>query len=217
MTNIPDKDEVADSNSAGPNEENPPKTVENTDLSAGSSFPANVTKRPETRLTQPVSGVVTGVVAAAPHPGYGPTHRVLPSPCWLWDRSLDQDGYGYFRRDGRHVRAHIHFYERENGPVPEGMELDHTCRNRACVNPDHLEPVTHLENCRRGRLVKTGMTIEKAREARQLRAEGVSYADISARLNIGKSLVAQIVTNRCWKEEGDAVLRLRLAAGRGAL
>ncbi len=125
--------------------------------------------------------------------------RNTASPDAVSDTVSPHPGYG--RHDGRHVRAHIHFYEREHGPVPEGMELDHTCRNRACVNPDHLEAVTHLENCRRGRLVKTGMTIEKAREARQMRAGGASYADISERMGIGKSLVAQIVTNRCWKDE----------------
>ncbi len=80
------------------------------------------------------------------------------------------------------------------------LELDHLCRNRACVNPDHLEAVTHLENCRRGRLVKTGMSIEKARECRRLRASGMKQREIAEQLNIGQSLVAQIISNRCWNE-----------------
>jgi hypothetical protein len=147
------------------------------------------------------SDAVPDTVRAGPHPGYGVAFHKLLTGCWVWQRSFDDDGYGYFRRNRKVVRAHVHYYEQKHGPVPDGMEVDHLCRNRACVNPDHLEAVTHLENCRRGRLVKTGMTIEKAREARRMKAEGVRHKEIGARLGIGISLVAQIVTNRCWREE----------------
>jgi hypothetical protein len=135
-----------------------------------------------------------------PHSGYGPPFQRLKTPCHIWRRSFDDDGYGYFRSDRQHIRAHIYYWEREHGPVPRGLELDHTCRNRACVNPDHLEAVTHLENCRRGRLVKTGMTIEKARTAREMKAAGKTQREIGEHLGIGISLVAQIVGNRCWKD-----------------
>ncbi|WP_369010576.1 HNH endonuclease signature motif containing protein, partial [Bacillus cereus] len=47
------------------------------------------------------------------------------------------------------MRAHRYVYENLSGPIPEGMELDHLCRNPPCVNPDHLDPVTHEENMRR--------------------------------------------------------------------
>lgn len=137
---------------------------------------------------------------AQPHPSYGPAFTRLKTPCHVWQRSFDEDGYGYFRHKGKVIRAHIHYYVGKFGPVPVGMELDHTCRNRACVNPDHLEAVTHLENCRRGRLVKTGMTIEKARTAREMKAAGKTQREIGAHLGIGISLVAQIVGNRCWKD-----------------
>lgn len=137
---------------------------------------------------------------AQPHPGYGPAFTPLNTPCHIWQRSFDDDGYGYFRHKGKVIRAHVHYYVGKFGRVPDGLELDHTCRNRACVNPDHLEAVTHLENCRRGRLVKTGMTIEKAREIRQLRDKGYRQKELAARFGIGVSLVAQIVGNRCWKD-----------------
>lgn len=69
--------------------------------------------------------------------------------CWLWTASQD-NGYGNFWSGTRQMRAHRWSYERLIGPVPDGLELDHLCRVRHCVNPDHLEPVTHRENSRRG-------------------------------------------------------------------
>jgi hypothetical protein len=61
-----------------------------------------------------------------------------------------QDGYARFWIRGRLVSAHGFYYRRSGRKVPKGMELDHLCRNRACVNVDHLEPVTRIENLKRG-------------------------------------------------------------------
>lgn len=73
-------------------------------------------------------------------------------PCWIWTASVYQvSGYGQFSPiRGAKVVAHRFAYELLVGSVPEGLELDHLCRVRACVNPAHLEPVTHRENVRRG-------------------------------------------------------------------
>ena len=62
--------------------------------------------------------------------------------CWLWQGRLDAAGYGR----GKRRRAHIEVYEAERGAVPSGMELDHVCRRRNCVNPAHLEPVSGSTN-----------------------------------------------------------------------
>lgn len=72
---------------------------------------------------------------------------VDPSGCWLWNRKRRKDGYGRKSIDhSREIPAHRWVYEQYVGPIPEGLELDHLCVNPPCVNPDHLEPVTHSEN-----------------------------------------------------------------------
>ena len=79
--------------------------------------------------------------------------------CWLWTGATDRKGYGQFRSKGAHVKAHRWSYERLVGPIPEGLQIDHLCRVPGCVNPEHLEPVTHRENQVRG-LVARGATAQ---------------------------------------------------------
>lgn len=78
--------------------------------------------------------------------------------CWIWIAGKSTKGYGKFNLGGRTVSAHRLSYEWARGPIPEGRELDHLCRNRACVKPDHLEPVAHHENVLRGNLGKATAT-----------------------------------------------------------
>ena len=79
--------------------------------------------------------------------------KTAPGGCWQWSARLNADGYGHLNVDGQKVRAHRFAYEMLVGAIPEGLQLDHLCRNRGCVNPDHLEPVTNRENILRGETV----------------------------------------------------------------
>ena len=79
---------------------------------------------------------------------------VTESGCWLWTGATNSKGYGYIFVSNAHpariIMAHRHSYERSIGPIPKGLQLDHLCRVRCCVNPHHLEPVDTRTNLMRG-------------------------------------------------------------------
>ena len=77
--------------------------------------------------------------------------------CWTWQGYVRRrDGYAGFKWNGKTGAAYRFSYELHNGPIPDGLQIDHLCRNRACVRPDHLEAVTGAINVARGvRLVRT--------------------------------------------------------------
>lgn len=79
-----------------------------------------------------------------------PAHAPHLGPCWEWQKSTNPKGYGLFYVGQRMIFAHRFAWESENGPIPSGLVTDHLCRNRPCVNPAHLEPVTNRENILRG-------------------------------------------------------------------
>jgi hypothetical protein len=102
----------------------------------------------------------TGPIAKSAEERFSERAARQDDGCIVWTGGLTIGGYGVFagvtaRGSEKKVMAHRWAYEQHVGPIAEGLDIDHLCRNRACVNPDHLEPVTRLENIRRAAAVKT--------------------------------------------------------------
>lgn len=118
------------------------------------------------KYEEALSAVLAAVEASEPLPQPPPNgrtahkdlierldYRIQTGPgCWLWTGALTIDGYGsvYFSPEKKGLMAHRVVYELLRGPIPDGLQIDHLCRNTRCVNPDHLEPVTQRVNVRRG-------------------------------------------------------------------
>lgn len=92
--------------------------------------------------------------------------------CWLWTGARLPSGYGEIWDGQRMGRAHRYAYELLVGPIPSGLQIDHLCRVRHCVNPDHLEPVTQQENIRRG---EAGLTSGQQQSAKTSCPAGHPY------------------------------------------
>lgn len=120
----------------------------------------------------------------------------VPNPqteCWEWIGALAWNGYGIVGLPGQHRNclAHRLVYEREHGPVPDGQELDHLCRNRRCVNPGHLEVVTRRTNARRGAKAKLSPAL-----IRQLHenytAGGVTLRDLGRECGVSHGHLSRV-------------------------
>lgn len=123
--------------------------------------------------------------------------------CWNWVGATDSKGYAKFRRPAkwygrREVEpAHRVMYEIYFGPVDDSLYLDHLCRNPKCVNPYHLEPVTHAENIRRGNSAK--LRNSQVRSIKEMLRNGVSITEISNKLGVSYNCIRDIKCGRTWK------------------
>lgn len=122
-------------------------------------------------------------------------YEVDTNGCWIWQGGVINSGYGTY---GRRL-AHRMFYQQAHGPIPPGLTIDHLCRVKLCVNPDHLEAVTNAENTRRGS--KTRLSLEDVRKIREQVASGHPRAAVARRFGIGGSYVTAIASGQRW---GDA-------------
>lgn len=109
------------------------------------------------------------------------------TPCQVWQRSLTRHGYGRVTVNRKVVLAHRAFYEQAHGAIPSGLDLDHLCRVPACVNPAHLEPVTHVENVRRGLAQK--LTADDVAAICAARTRGESFRGIGLRFGVSHQRV----------------------------
>jgi hypothetical protein len=130
-------------------------------------------------------------------PRYLPADRGYETACWVWQWRIGPDGYGvvHVRRSPR--QAHRVIYESHVGPIPAGLDLDHLCRVRACVNPAHLEPVTRAENIRRGTATK--LTIDDVIE---IRASSLSQRSLARSFHVSPAAIQSIKEGRTWRGVG---------------
>lgn len=108
--------------------------------------------------------------------------------CWIWTAGL-RSGYGSFWLNGKNKFAHVISYRIAGRVVPAGLELDHLCRNRSCLNPDHLEPVTRAVNMARGQVN------DKKRSMTHCEA-GHEYSESNTRIENGMRRCRQCILRR---------------------
>jgi len=121
--------------------------------------------------------------------------------CWVWTASKHPGGYGQIAMKPRGMRgAHRVAWEMLRGPVPEGMQLDHLCRNRACVNPAHMEVVDQRTNVLRG----SGHTAVNARKT--VCKRGHSLADAYVHRGMRECRTCKLMKQKRYRKTGSAVL-----------
>ncbi len=175
-----------------PNDTIPPRLCE-----CGCGNPTPPAKRTN-RTKGRIEGQPLRFIPKHQKPKYPNNYIVDPETgCWVWQGAKLPGGYGTMSRSGEQIYTHRYYYERAKGPIPAGLQLDHLCRNRACCNPDHLEPVTHAVNLQRGATAK--LTPDDVREIRRIFSEGgVTVTTLSRTYGVAFKTINRIVRNLGW-------------------
>lgn len=136
----------------------------------------------------------------------------IPEPntgCWLWIAGGKANGYGHHwcKATWKTEMAHRYAYTYYVGPIPEGLELDHLCRVRCCVNPDHLEPVTHRVNTLRGMNMA-------ALNARKTHCKRGHELEVTARPGVMHQRICRTCASTVWQESNKERARQKRAEQR---
>ena len=121
----------------------------------------------------------------------------MPIECRNWRKEILSNGYGRIYlgfHKGKIIRelAHRYFYVQNKGPIPEGYVIDHLCRNRKCVNPDHLEAVSHVVNCRRGKQTKLSLAeVDFIRNVKKY-----TQKKLSSMFRVNQSEISKIINHK---------------------
>lgn len=132
--------------------------------------------------------------------------------CWVWQRAKASAGYGLMPVGEGIDYAHRVYYRNARGQIPEGMHLDHLCRNRACVNPDHLEPVPPHINSHRG--IKTRLTAAIVVDIRTRVSQGERTEPICKQYGLSFTHVASICKGERWASAGGPIVTSMPKKGR---
>jgi len=133
---------------------------------------------------------------------YTLVNRGYQTECWEWNGSLADHGYGRIRRENKWYRAHRMVYESVKGKIPDGLQLDHLCRNPACVNPDHLEPVTNAINTRRGAKPKLC-----EQQVVLILSDKRTSTTVAKKFGVTETTIRQIRNGSRWKDVRDEYIR----------
>lgn len=123
--------------------------------------------------------------------------------CWIWTGSLSEDQYGKFVLNGKQTFVHRLSHEAHNGAIPQDREIGHTCHNPACVQPLHLEAITHQENQRqmgerrRGKPTRV-LTVAIVTAARLMCAAGRKIVEIARELGYRADTIRKAIRGINW-------------------
>lgn len=138
-----------------------------------------------------------GTVRAQPGPDYLEEDRGFDTPCWVWQRGLTFEGYARKNFEGQSRPVHAVHYEQTFGQIPTGHELHHRCEIRACVNPNHVQPLIRRDHVYASSWVKLSM--EKAELIRHLYSTGnYTQVELAARFNVSQAVISSIVRYEIW-------------------